>query len=110
MILLSNRDFVSARGHSLKKLCIHWLCSAVGCLYEQISAEFVFDFLGRSCPVLTELDVSGLKNISALSLQQLLDTKLAQVSPFLINIEFCVQLLLSTSFNCCRNSRVVVNL
>jgi hypothetical protein len=79
MLFLLNRDFISARGHTLKKLSIHWLCSAVGCLYEQISAEFVFDFLGRSCPMLTELDVSGLKNISAVSLQQLLDTKLAQV-------------------------------
>ena len=73
------RDFISARGEQLEKLSIHWVCSAVGCLYEQVSAEFVFDFLGRSCPVLRELDVSGLKNISAMSLQQLLDTKLAQV-------------------------------
>jgi hypothetical protein len=85
MLFRLNRDFISARGYSLKKLSIHWLCSAVGCLYEQISAEFVFDFLGRSCPMLTELDVSGLKNISAVSLQQLLDTKLAQVKPHKIS-------------------------
>jgi hypothetical protein len=35
--------------------------------------------------MLTELDVSGLKNISAVSLQQLLDTKLAQVKPHKIS-------------------------
>jgi hypothetical protein len=44
-----------------------------------VSADFIFDFLGRHCPVLRDIDVSGLKNVSALSLQQLLDTKLAQV-------------------------------
>ena len=77
---IPSRDFISARGEQLEKLSIHWLCSAVGCLYEQVSAEFIFDFLGRSCPLLRELDVSGLKNVSALSLQQLLDTKFAQVS------------------------------
>ena len=93
-ICLSLRDFISARGYSLDKLSIHWLCSAVGCVYEQVSAEFVFDFLGRSCPLLRELDVSGLKNVSALSLQQLLDTKLAQVRNWLTKIaEICWSIL-----------------
>lgn len=106
MLFLFYRDFISARGHSLKKLSIHWLCSAVGCLYEQISAEFVFDFLGRSCPMLTELDVSGLKNISAVSLQQLLDTKLAQVQPHKMSDLWNYSI--SARFRICKNSRLLL--
>lgn len=107
MLFRLNRDFISARGHSLKKLSIHWLCSAVGCLYEQISAEFVFDFLGRSCPMLTELDVSGLKNISAVSLQQLLDTKLAQVQSH--RISYLLNCFFSARFNVWKTSRFLLD-
>jgi hypothetical protein len=40
------RDYLSARGHQLEKLSIHWVSSAIGCLYDQVSPEFVSDFLG----------------------------------------------------------------
>jgi hypothetical protein len=77
--LITLRDYLTARGHQLEKLSIHWVCSAIGCLYEQVSPEFIHDFLGRTCPMLKELDISGLSKVTAFSLQQFLDTKLSQV-------------------------------
>ena len=79
------REFIDIRGSNLSKLCIQWMNTTVNCLYDQISAEFIYEILPKSCPVLTVLDVSGLKNITGPVLQQFLDTKLYQVSVVLTN-------------------------
>jgi hypothetical protein len=72
------RDFISTRGHQLEKLGLHWMCSTTNCMFDQLTADFIFDFLPRTCPLLSELDICGQKNINAPSLQQFLDAKLSQ--------------------------------
>jgi hypothetical protein len=57
--------------------------------------------------MLTELDVSGLKNISAVSLQQLLDTKLAQVMRH--EISDLLNCFFSARFRMCKNSRLLLD-
>jgi hypothetical protein len=76
------RDFLEAKGGNLQKLCISWLCTASGSVHEQVSAEFLVDFLSRACPQLVELDICGLRNFNAANLLQFLDNKLAMVSEF----------------------------
>ena len=76
------REFIKARGHQLEKLALHWMCTSLSKSddpdYKQISTEFICDFLSYQCPKLTDLDVSGQKNVNAPSLQQFLDTKKTQ--------------------------------
>ena len=57
--------------------------------------------------MLTELDVSGLKNISAVSLQQLLDTKLAQVQSH--RISYLLNCFFSARFNVWKTSRFLLD-
>ena len=76
------REFIKARGHQLEKLGLHWICTSPHRSddpdYKQLSTEFICDFLPYECPRLTDLDVSGQKNINVPSLLQLLDTKKTQ--------------------------------
>lgn len=88
------REFIRIRGAGLSKLVISWLNSvgyelafrlfsiqkyacfliylfyfcdnyfSIDRVFEQPSADFVL-FLVRSCPLLTELDLTGLKNVNA---------------------------------------------
>jgi hypothetical protein len=72
------REFLMQRGGQLERLGLHWLCtSATSPPESQLTAEFVFDFLATQCPLLTDLDVSGQKHVSAPALQQFVDAKLA---------------------------------
>jgi hypothetical protein len=74
------RDFIEQRGTQLQKLCISWLCTTTGSVHEQVSVEFVSDFLAKSCPQLQELDICGLRNLYVANIQQFLDIKLSLVS------------------------------
>lgn len=53
---------------------------------DPYSTDFFSDFLATTCPLLTELDVSGMKGANASSLQLYLDQRWRQVSTIILCI------------------------
>lgn len=79
------RNLVDAVAPQLEHLSIAWIGTIVGSQHPQISAEFISQYLAKHCPRLSELDVSGLRNINYSCLLQLLDEKYQQVIYYLEN-------------------------
>ena len=72
----SLRRLLTNIGQTIKSLSIAWV-NASGLAEGDLDTSFL-DFLARCCPRLQVLDISGNKNISISSIQQLLDFKLCQ--------------------------------
>jgi hypothetical protein len=70
------RFIITALGRKLKKLNIAW--APCGDTSQNYPPEF-FDILAQSCPQLTDLDVCGVRTVTAWSLQRYIDLRLAQV-------------------------------
>jgi hypothetical protein len=76
----SLRTMLTQVGGQLESLSVAWIGTALPDIADyQITSDFIADFLPRYCPKLKDLDVCGLKNITATSLLGLLDYKLQQV-------------------------------
>lgn len=75
----SLRQYLEQHGARLEKLNIAWLSTTTGSNNAQLSTEFFTDFLADACPNLKELDVTGLRNVTAQVLGQYLDARLHKV-------------------------------
>jgi hypothetical protein len=79
------RNFLQAMGSRLQGLSISWMTAFEA--NDSVSSD-ILEFVAMSCPRLTSLDVSGLRNITVQSLQQLIETKKIQVSHHRNTIEW----------------------
>jgi len=72
------RSLLTNIGPTLRTLLIAWIQPVSGMTIIDLDISFL-DFLSRSCPVLENLDITGIKNMSITAILQLLDFKLYQV-------------------------------
>eukprot|EP01034_Spumella_vulgaris_P021304 gene21304-27334_t len=63
-------------GSQLTKLNVSWLASP----HSPVSTSFLLESVSTYCPRLVDLDVSGMKSLTAAHLVQLVETRLAQYS------------------------------
>jgi hypothetical protein len=77
------RQCLTAIGPQLEILNLSWINTTTSCENQQLSVDFFVNFLPRVCPKVIDLDVSGLKNVSLITISQYLDAKTqsAEVEP-----------------------------
>ena len=76
------KQLLSRIGHRLKKLNIAWLpCNDTSDTY---SISF-FDHINATCPVLVALDLSGMRTVTAATLQKFLEARGLQVCTIRVN-------------------------
>lgn len=73
------KDFMEKIGSQLEYLCVAW----VGPLnpLDTIASDYLYH-VSCNCPKLTDIDITGIKNVSISSLQQLIDYKISQTEKF----------------------------
>lgn len=70
------RNFLQSIGPRLQRLSISWMTAFDA--NDSVSSD-ILEFIASTCPRLTSLDVSGLRNITVQSIQQFVETKKMQV-------------------------------
>ena len=70
------KNFFNQIGSKLERVCVSWIGS-FGPVERQPSSDFILH-IGRVCPLLKEIDVTGLKYVTKEIIQQLIDFKESQ--------------------------------